>query len=80
MNGIVPDFVIKQKYPPTKEIKLLHKLYGKERGTKKKALDKEARKLKTGRSLKLTCIKKRSPGPVRMPSHYPPQNSSDSLP
>ncbi len=57
MNGIVPDFVIKQTYPPTKEIKLLHKLYGKERGTKKKAPDKEARKLKTGRSAKLTALK-----------------------
>lgn len=34
-TGITPDFLIEQKYPPTPEMKLLTKLYGKERGQQK---------------------------------------------
>jgi carboxyl-terminal processing protease len=35
-TGIIPDFVVEQKYPPTPEMKLLSKLYGKERNKKGK--------------------------------------------
>jgi carboxyl-terminal processing protease len=36
-QGITPDFIIDQKYPPSPEIKLLTHLYGKERNTKKES-------------------------------------------
>lgn len=34
-TGINPDFTVEQKYPPTPEMKLISKLYGKERGMQK---------------------------------------------